>query len=133
MNVVSRLLNNKRFENGIFEIISRQDIPNISRIILNEDASNEISIVILTKTHINLEFAETISNIIENELKSFMGIEIFLVLIKSNKNFNIMNVLPVPAYPYKPNTFLLGSIINCFNLHILSICDLDNCSFSVIG
>jgi len=81
MNVVSRLLNNKRFENGILEIISRQDIPNISRIILNEDASNEISIVILTKTHINLEFAETISNIIENELKSFMGIEIFLVLI----------------------------------------------------
>jgi hypothetical protein len=81
MNVVSRLLNNKRFENGILEIISRQDIPNISRIILNEDASNEITIVILTKTHINLEFAETISNIIENELKSFMGIEIFLVLI----------------------------------------------------
>jgi hypothetical protein len=81
MKVVSRLLNNKRFENGILEIISRQDIPNISRIILNEDASNEITIVILTKTHINLEFAETISNIIENELKSFMGIEIFLVLI----------------------------------------------------
>jgi hypothetical protein len=81
MNVVSRLLNNKRFENGILEIISRQDIPNISRIILNEDASNEITVVILTKTHINLEFAETISNIIENELKSFMGIEIFLVLI----------------------------------------------------
>jgi hypothetical protein len=81
MNVVSRLLNHKRFENGILEIISRQDIPNISRIILNEDASNEITIVILTKTHINLEFAETISNIIENELKSFMGIEIFLVLI----------------------------------------------------
>jgi hypothetical protein len=81
MKVVSRLLNNKRFENGILEIISRQDIPNISRIILNEDASNEITIVILTKTHINLEFAETISNIIENELKSFMGMEIFLVLI----------------------------------------------------
>ena len=81
MNVVSRLLNNKRFENGILEIISRQDIPNISRIILNEDASNEITIVILTKTHINLEFSETISKIIENELKSFMGIEIFLVLI----------------------------------------------------
>ena len=81
MNIVSRLSKHKKFENGILEIISRQDIPNISRIILNEDVSNEITIVILTKTHINLEFAETISKIIENELKSFMGIEIFLVLI----------------------------------------------------
>ena len=45
MNIVSRLSKHKKFENGILEIISRQDIPNISRIILNEDASNEIKIM----------------------------------------------------------------------------------------
>jgi hypothetical protein len=80
MKIESELSKYKKFEPYIIEIIERQYIPNVTRLILGE-THGELTIIILTKNYLRSEYESKVRENIKSDLINYMGIDVFMVFI----------------------------------------------------
>jgi hypothetical protein len=84
MTIETNISKYKNFESSILEIIDKQNIPNITRIVLHESGYRNLIMIIFTKNNLSPKFREEKAKIIANELKSYLNIDLFLTLIEKD-------------------------------------------------
>jgi len=84
MTIETNISKYKNFESSILEIIDKQNIPNITRIVLHESGYRNLIMIIFTKNNLSPKFREEKAKIIANKLKSYLNIDLFLTLIEKD-------------------------------------------------